>query len=114
MKVVESAVTITRRARPNDSAFTWASVSPASSAMTWPPVKAARSPRWSTRRWPKPGARTATACSVWCWLLATSIPSAEPSTFSARMTSGRGDFMTWSSAGRRSCAWEIGLFVMRM
>ena len=42
------------------------------------------------RRWPKPGARTATASSVRCWLFVTSIPSAEPSTFSARITSGRG------------------------
>ena len=66
------------------------------------------------RRCPKPGARTATASSVRCWRLATSIPNAEPSTFSARMTSGRGAFMTWSSAGKRSWALEIGLVVMRM
>src|SRR4051812_45416069 len=114
MNVVESAVTITRRARPSDSGRTDASVSPASSAITWPPVNAARSPRWWMRRWPNPGARTATASSVRCWLFVTSIPSAEPSTFSARMTKGRGDFMTASSVGMRSCGCEIGSAVSRM
>src|SRR4051812_31292620 len=114
MNVVESAVTITRRARPSDSGRTDASVSPASSAITWPPVNAARSPRWWMRRWPNPGARTATASSVRCWLFVTSIPSAEPSTFSARITSGRGDRMTASSVGMRSCGCEIGSAVMRM
>src|SRR3954463_16815912 len=114
MNTVESAVTITRRARPSDSGRTCASVSPASSAITCPPVKAARSPRWWMRRWPKPGARTATASSVRCWLFVTSIPSAEPSTFSARMTSGRGDFMTASNAGIRSCGCEMGSAVRRM
>src|SRR4051795_2972041 len=114
MNTVESAVTTTRRARPRDSGRTEASVSPASSAITSPPVKAARSPRWWMRRWPKPGARTATASSVRCWLFVTSIPSAEPSTFSARITSGRGDRITASSAGIRSCGCEIGSAVMRM
>ena len=66
------------------------------------------------RRWPKPGARTATASIVRCWLLETSMPSAGPSTFSASTTSGRWAFMTRSSAGRRSWGWEIGLFVMRI
>ena len=66
------------------------------------------------RRWPKPGARTATASSVPCGLLCTSIPSAAPSTFSARITSGRGSFMTSSSGGIRSWGAEIGLVVMKM
>jgi hypothetical protein len=66
------------------------------------------------RRWPNPGARTATACSVPCLLLWTSMPSAAPSTFSARITSGRGDFITLSSVGISSCGCEIGRLVMRM
>ena len=74
--VVESAVTITRRALPKCSRRTLASDSPASSAITVPPVNAARSPRCWMRRWPKPGARAATASIVRCWLLATSMPSA--------------------------------------
>ena len=66
------------------------------------------------RRWPKPGARTATASSVPCDALCTSIPSAAPSTFSARITSGRGSFITASSSGIRSGIAEIGFVVMKM
>ena len=112
--VHECSVTITRRALPRYSRRTFSSVSPASSVMTSPPVKAARSLRWAMRRCPKPGARTATASSVPCEALWTSIPSAAPSTFSARITSGRGCFMTVSSSGIRSCTAEIGFVVMKM
>ena len=66
------------------------------------------------RRWPKPGARAATASRVLWRLLATSMPSAPPSTFSARMTSGRGSRMTWSSAGSRSLGCLSGLLVMKI
>ena len=59
-------MTITRRALPRYSRRTFSSVRPASSVMTSPPVKAARSLRWAMRRCPKPGARTATASSVPC------------------------------------------------
>ena len=64
------------------------------------------------RRWPNPGARAATASSVPWRLFATSIPSAPPSTFSARITSGRGSFITRSSVGRRSRGSEIGRVVI--
>ena len=42
------------------------------------------------------------------------MPSAAPSTFSARITSGRGSFMTASSSGIRSWTAEIGFVVMKM
>ncbi len=76
-------------------------------------MKAARSFRCAIRRWPKPGERTAIASSVPCEALCTSIPSAAPSTFSARITSGRGSFMTTLSSGIRSGTAEIGLVVMK-
>ena len=38
-----------------------------------------------------------------CTLLATSMPSAGPSTFWAKMTSCRPDLVTCSSTGIRSC-----------
>ena len=41
------------------------------------------------RRWPKPGARTATACNAPDCMLWTSMPSALASAVSHRMTSGR-------------------------
>ena len=93
--------------------MTFCSVRPASSAITWPPVNAARSCRWAIRRWPNPGARTTTALSVPCWLFWTIRPSAAPSTFSAKITSGRGDFITASSVGIRSLMCSIGLLVSR-
>ena len=63
-----------------------------------------------SRRWPKPGARTATASSVRCCVLATSMPSALASTFSARITSGRGSFAsTASRIGSRSFGCFNGL-----
>ncbi len=65
------------------------------------------------RRWPKPGARTATASSVRCCVLATSIPSAEDSAFSARITIGRGSRDSASSTGIRSFGCFKGLFVMK-
>ena len=107
-------MTITRRAVPRCSRLTFASDSPASSAITWPPVKAAMSPRCWIRRWPKPGARAATASIVLCWLLATSIPSAPPVMSSARISSGRGSFITASSVGSRSFGCLIGLLVIRI
>ena len=64
------------------------------------------------RRWPKPGARIAVASIVPCWLFCTSMPSAAPSTFSARMISGSGRRMTWPIAPMSSCTDEIGCVVI--
>jgi len=47
-------------------------------------------------------------------LFCTSSPSAAPSTFSAKMISGRGDLITASSVGIRSCMCEIDWLVSRM
>ncbi len=64
------------------------------------------------RRWPKPGARIAVASSVPCWLFCTSIPSAAPSTFSARMISGSGRRMICPIAPIISWTVEIGCVVI--
>ena len=113
MKVQSSAVTITRPAVPKCSIFTSSSESPASSAITVPPQNAAMSPRCWMRRCPKPGARTATASSVPCCVLDTSMPSALASAFSQRMMIGRGSLASALRIGRRSFGCLSALFVMK-
>ena len=56
---------------------------------------------------PEP-ARTTIALSVPCWLFWTRIPSAAPSAFSAKISSGRGSFMIASSVGMMSWTLVIG------
>ena len=94
MKVVESAVTITRRARPKDSALTWASVSPASSAMHLAAGEGGEVAEVVDAPVAEAGRPHRDGLQRLVLVVGTSIPSAEPSTFSARMTSGRGAFMT--------------------
>ena len=61
-----------------------------------------------SRRSPKPGARTATHWKIPLTWLCTSMDSALPSTFSARMISGRGARMILSSSGISS--WTLVIF----
>ena len=61
-----------------------------------------------SRRSPKPGARTATHWKIRLTWLCTSMDSALPSTFSARITSGRGARMILSSSGISS--WTLVIF----
>ena len=61
-----------------------------------------------SRRSPKPGALVATQVKMPLTWFCTSIDSAEPSTFSAMMTSGLGSRITLSSSGM-SC-WTLVIF----
>jgi chaperonin GroL len=87
---------------------TFSSLIPRSSEMNWPPVRVARSSSIALRRSPKPGAFTATACTMPRILLTTRVASASPSTSSAMITSGRRSWVArFSISGIRSAAEEI-------
>jgi hypothetical protein len=85
-----------------------ASVSPASSAITWPPVNAARSPRWWIRRWPKPGARTRDGLERAVLVVGDQHPERRAVDLLGQDHQRPRDFMTASSVGMRSCGCEIG------
>src|ERR671931_406241 len=84
--VVLSLVAVTRRAWPSMLRFTFSSLRPTSSEMTWPPVSTAMSCSISLRRSPKPGALMASALTVPRSLLTTRVARASPSTSSAMIT----------------------------
>ena len=65
------------------------------------------------RRWPKPGARTATASIVPCWLFCTSMPSAGAVDLLGQDDQRLGPAMTWPIAPMSSWTEEIGCVVMR-
>ena len=108
MIAVRSALTRTCAARPSWSTVIVSRVNPECLLSTAPPVIAAMSSSLRSRRSPKPGRPHGDALEYPLTWLCTSMVSAEPSTFSARMTSGRGARMILSSSGI-SC-WTLVIF----
>ena len=98
-RVQWSLLTTTRLHRPSWSSCAPSSVAPSSSEMTWPPVSTARSSSIALRRFPKPGAFTATQCSAPRTLLTTRVASASASTSSAMISSDAFFCTTFSSSG---------------
>ena len=78
----------------------FSSLMPNSSAISLPPVRIAMSSSIALRRSPKPGALTATQCSVPRILLTTRVARASPSISSAMMTKGLPDLAICSRIGR--------------
>ena len=74
---------------PSMSSFTFSSLMPRSSLMTWPPVTMAMSSSMALRRSPKPGALTAATFRPPRSLLTTRVARASPSISSAMISSGR-------------------------
>ncbi len=71
---------------PSMLTFTFSSLMPRSSLITWPPVTMAMSSSIALRRSPKPGAFTAATFRPPRSLLTTRVASASPSTSSAMMS----------------------------
>ncbi len=80
-RTVASSVITTRRALPNVSGLTSWSVTPASSAITWPPVKAARSCRCAIRdgRIREPGRQLPSGSRAGCFAPTAPTPHPRPS-----------------------------------
>ena len=85
----------------------FSSFRPSSSLTTSPPVRIPMSASIALRRSPKPGAFTATTVSRPRIRFTTRVDSASPSTSSAITSSGRLDWATTSSTGRKSAIEEI-------
>ena len=107
MIAVLSAVTRTWRARPSWSSVIDSMLLPEYLLITWPPVMVAMSSSLRSRRSPNPGAFVATHWNTPLTWLCTIIDSAEPSTFSAISSNGRGSRMILSSRGMSSCTLVI-------
>ena len=100
--MVLSLSTVMRLARPRSVSFTFSSLMPISSEITWPPVRIEISSSMALRRSPNPGALMAVTLSVPRSLLTTRVAKASPSTSSAMITSGLPILATCSRIGSKS------------
>ena len=89
--VVLSLSTLIFLQEPRSFIFTFSSLIPRSSEITWPPVNIAISSNIAFLRSPKPGALTATTFKPPLSLFTTRVANASPSTSSAIINKGLED-----------------------